>query len=90
MAHGSVVIAVASRWRAWVMFAALGSALLLIWQHDWPWFAATAVFLLMPVAARVRTRWAEATVVVREVSRPEPGPVPEPDLSCGGRHRKRR
>ena len=74
--------AVASRWRAWVMFAALGSALLLIWQHDWPWFAATAVFLLMRAGGYVRTRWAEAAAVVRG--------VPEPDLSCGGRHRKRR
>ena len=76
-------------WRAWLAFAALGSAVAFCYRGDWAWAALAGVLAALPPARWVRgqmadTRatlraFAKATAIARSLTPPSPRRRPHPE-----------
>ena len=61
---------VVSRWRAWLAFCALGSAVSSGYRGEWAWAGVAAAFVLLPAALRVRAKMADTRRMMLMLQRP--------------------
>lgn len=57
-------------WRAWLAFAALGSASAFCYRGDWAWAAVAASYAVLPAAIWVRGQMKDTRAMLVMLARP--------------------
>ena len=72
---GAAVALILTRWRAWLAFAALGSAAASAYRGDWAWTAAAGVLAVLPPALWLRGAVADTRAMMLMLQRPGKSPL---------------